>query len=100
MIQRIDLRGADRSTVDYRAAVPRADFDVEAAVPAVHAICEAVRPRGVDAIREYSERFDGIVVDDLRIAPAAITRALADLRPAIRAGLRGSIRRPRATRRD
>ena len=30
MIQRIDLRGADRSTVDYRAAVPRADFDVEA----------------------------------------------------------------------
>src|SRR3954471_1378727 len=97
MIQRIDLRGADRSTVDYRAAVPRADFDVEAAVPAVHAICEAVRTRGVDAIREYSERFDGIVVDDLRIPPAAITRALDDLDPDIRAGLEESIRRLRAT---
>ncbi|MGY2703991.1 histidinol dehydrogenase [Nocardioides sp. HB32] len=97
MIQRIDLRGADRSTVDYCAAVPRADFDVEAAVPAVHAICEAVRTRGVDAIREYSERFDGIVVDDLRIAPAAITRALDELDPDIRAGLEESIRRLRAT---
>ncbi|WP_028635925.1 histidinol dehydrogenase [Nocardioides sp. URHA0032] len=97
MIQRIDLRGADRSTVDYRAAVPRADFDVEAAVPAVHAICEAVRTRGVDAIREYSERFDGIVVDDLRIAPAAITRALDELDPDIRAGLEESVRRLRAT---
>ena len=97
MIQRIDLRGVDRTTVDYRAAVPRADFDVEAAVPAVHAICEAVRTRGVDAIREYSERFDGVAVDDLRIAPEAISRALDELDPAIRAGLEESIRRLRAT---
>lgn len=87
----------DRDTVDYRAAVPRADFDVEAAVPAVHAICEAVRTRGVDAIREFSERFDGVAVDDLRIAPEAITRALDELDPAIRAGLEESIRRLRAT---
>ena len=77
MIQRIDLRGADRTTVDYRAAVPRADFDVEAAVPAVHAICEAVRTRGLDAIREYGERFDGVSVDDIRVTPAALERALA-----------------------
>lgn len=97
MIQRIDLRGVDRATVDYRAAVPRADFDVEAAVPAVHAICEAVRTRGLDAIREYGERFDGVTVDDIRIAPEAIRRALADLDPAIRAGLEESIRRLRAT---
>src|SRR4051794_28663659 len=97
MIQRIDLRGADRSTVDYRAAVPRADFDVEAAVPAVHAICEAGRTRGGDAIRGDSGRFDGIVVDDLRVAAAAITRALDELDPDIRAGLEESIRRLRAT---
>lgn len=95
MIQRIDLRGRD--SVDYRAAVPRADFDVEAAVPAVHAICEAVRTRGLDAIREYGERFDGVTVEDIRIAPEAIQRALAELDPAIRAGLEESIRRLRAT---
>src|SRR3954452_1297497 len=97
MIQRIDLRGADRSGVDYRAAVPRADFDVEAAVPAVQAICEAVRTRGLEAIREYGERFDGVTVEDIRVAPQALTRALDDLDPAIRAGLEESIRRLRAT---
>ncbi|HEU5036017.1 MAG TPA: histidinol dehydrogenase [Nocardioides sp.] len=97
MIQRIDLRGADRSTVDYRAAVPRADFDVEAAVPAVHAICEDVRTRGLDAIRELSEKFDGVAVDDIRVAPEALRAALEQLDPDIRAGLEESIRRLRAT---
>lgn len=96
MIRRIDLRGAEAGT-DYRSAVPRADFDVEAAVPAVHAICEAVRTRGLDAIQEYGERFDGVRVDDIRVAPAALARALEELDPAIRAALEESIRRLRAT---
>ena len=82
-MRRIDLRGADHS-VDYRAAVPRADFDVEAAVPAVHAICEDVRTRGLDAIRELSERFDGVRVDDIRVAPEALAQALERLDPDIR----------------
>ena len=100
MIRRIDLRGAaaDSATpVDYRVVVPRADFDVEAAVPAVHAICEAVRTRGIDAILEYSERFDGVTQDDITVDPAAITAALERLDPDIRAGLEESIRRLRAT---
>ncbi|WP_183100155.1 histidinol dehydrogenase [Nocardioides pelophilus] len=99
LIRRIDLREADpdASGVDYRAAVPRADFDVEAAVPAVHAICEEVRTRGLDAIRELGERFDGVRVDDIRVAPEALTAALDQLDPAIRAGLDESIRRLRAT---
>ncbi len=96
MIRRIDLRGAT-GAVDYRAAVPRADFDVEAAVPAVHEICEAVRTRGLDAIREYSERFDGVALDDIRVPTEAIVSALERLDPEIRAGLEESIRRLRAT---
>lgn len=104
MIRRIDLRPAagsvDPTTVDYRSAVPRADFDVEAAVPAVHAICEAVRTRGMDAILEYAERFDGVRLesaDQVRVAPEAIRAALEELDPGIRAGLEESIRRLRAT---
>jgi histidinol dehydrogenase len=96
-IQRIDLRDVDRTTVDYRAAVPRADFDIEAAVPAVQAICEAVRTRGLDAIREYGERFDGVRVDDIRVPVAAIHDALERLDSDVRAGLEESIRRLRAT---
>lgn len=96
LIRRIDLREAGPET-DYRAAVPRADFDIEAAVPAVHAICEEVRTRGLDAVVELGERFDGVRVDDIRVTPAVMQAALDDLDPDIRAGLEESIRRLRAT---
>ncbi|MBS43139.1 MAG: histidinol dehydrogenase [Nocardioides sp.] len=96
MIRRIDLRGAAASgPVDYRSAVPRADFDVEAAVPAVHAICEEVRTRGVEAILEMSEKFDGVTQTDVRVPVEAMRRALDELDPAIRAGLEESVRRLR-----
>ena len=99
MIRRIDLRGAasDGGSVDYRDAVPRADFDVEAAVPAVHAICEAVRLRGLEAILEMSAQYDGVEQTDIRVPREALTSALAELDPAIRAGLEESVRRLRAT---
>ncbi len=97
MMRRIDLRGTERGAADYREAVPRADFDVEAAIPAVHAICEEVRTRGLDAIADFSERFDGIRVEDIRVPVAATERALAELDADVRAGLEESIRRLRAT---
>ncbi|MFJ9387935.1 histidinol dehydrogenase [Nocardioides sp. NPDC101246] len=96
MIRRIDLRGAD-PTVDYRAAVPRAEFDIEAATHAVQPIIEAVRERGQEAIAEFSEKFDGVRVDDIRVPAAALTKALDELDPAIRAGLEESIARLRTT---
>jgi histidinol dehydrogenase len=100
MIRRIDLRGADTgpgSTIDYRAAVPRAEFDIEAATHAVQPIIDAVRERGQEAIAEFSERFDGVRVDDIRVPAAALTKALDELDPDIRAGLEESIARLRAT---
>ena len=100
MIRRIDLRGADRgsaSTIDYRAAVPRAEFDIEAATHAVQPIIDAVRERGQEAIAEFSEKFDGVRVDDIRVPAAALTKALDELDPAIRAGLEESIARLRTT---
>jgi len=95
LIRRIDLR--EDADADYRAAVPRADFDIEAAVPAVHAICEEVRSRGLDAIVEMGEKFDGVRVEDIRVAPSAMAAALDQLDPGIRAGLEESIRRLRLT---
>ena len=98
MISRIDLRGAATAEpVDYRAVVPRADFDVEAAVPAVQAICDAVRTRGLEAVQELSERFDGVTQSDIRVPASALSDALDRLDPDIRAGLEESIRRLRAT---
>ena len=98
MMRRIDLRGTTERGADaYRAVVPRADFDIEAAVPAVHAICEAVRTRGIEAIREYAVKFDGVEVTDIAVPADQLATSLAELDPAIRAGLEESIRRLRLT---
>src|SRR6478609_3781942 len=97
LIRRIDLRGADAASVDYRASVPRAEFDVEAATHQVQPILDAVRARGVEAITEFSARFDGVEGDDIAVPRAALTTALEGLDPAVRAGLEESIRRLRAT---
>jgi histidinol dehydrogenase len=96
MMRRIDLRGAS-TPVDYRAAVPRAEVDVEAALHAVRPICEAVRTRGVEAISELSLRFDGVAPADIRVPASALAQALETLDPAVRAGLEESIRRLRAS---
>jgi len=95
MIRRIDLRG--RTPDDYREVVPRADIDVDAAVEWVRPICDAVRTRGVEAIRELSERFDGVAPEQLRVPREALDRALAELDPAVRAGLEESTARLRRT---
>ena len=100
MIRRIDLRGAvaeGAAPVDYRAVVPRAEFDVEAAIHVVRPICDAVRDRGVEAINEFSAKFDGVEQTEIAVPAAALQRALDGLDPAVRAGLEESIRRLRAT---
>ena len=97
MIRRIDLRGATADSPDYRTLVPRADVDVEAALAVVRPICDAVRTRGVEAVREFSERFDGVVQDEIRVPTAALSAALEALDPVIRAGLEESVRRLRLT---
>ncbi len=96
MMRRIDLRDAD-APVDYRAVVPRAEVDVEAALHAVRPICEAVRTRGVEAIQELSLRFDGVAPDDIRVPAAALADALSSLDPDVRNALEESIRRLRAS---
>ena len=95
MMRRIDLRG--QTPADYRTLVPRADFDVEAALHVVRPICDDVRERGVEAITEYSEKFDGVEQTSIEVPREALREALAELDPAVRAGLEESIRRLRIT---
>lgn len=94
-VRRIDFRGLASTDPDYRALVPRAAFDVESALAVVRPICDDVRDRGVEAIVEYSRKFDGVEQTDIAVPTWAIERALAELDPAIRAGLEESIRRLR-----
>src|SRR3954452_17103704 len=96
-IRRIDLRSASSSgaPVDYRAAVPRAEFDVEAAAHVVQPLLDEIRSRGVEAILELSARFDKVELSDIRVPAEALTKALAELDPAVRAALEESVRRLR-----
>src|SRR5689334_16180020 len=96
-IRRVDLRGVAGSAPDYRTLVPRAELDVDAAVEIVRPICDDVRERGVAAIIEYSAQFDGVDQTDTAVPVEALTRALEELDPDVRAGLEESIRRLRAT---
>ncbi|MDT9681508.1 histidinol dehydrogenase [Streptomyces sp. TRM76323] len=101
MISRIDLRGDALPTGGaLRDLLPRAEFDVEAALEKVRPICEAVHHRGDAALIDYAERFDGVALDQVRVPAAALARALEELDPAVRAGLEESARRARTVHRE
>ena len=93
MLTRIDLRG--RRDADLRTVLPRAAVDVADAVELVRPVVEAVRLRGADAVREATERFDGVRLTELRVSATALAQALAGLDPAVRAALEEAARRAR-----
>ncbi|HEY7488291.1 MAG TPA: histidinol dehydrogenase [Streptosporangiaceae bacterium] len=98
MISRIDLRGS--LPEDLRAVLPRADMDVEAALEKVRPICDAVRQHGAAAVREYTEKFDGVALGSTRVPADAIRTALDELDPSVRDALEECIRRVRLVHRD
>ncbi|MFJ8001734.1 histidinol dehydrogenase [Streptomyces sp. NPDC096310] len=100
MISRIDLRGeALPEGVALRDLLPRAEFDVAAALEKVRPLCEDVRHRGTAALIEAAEKFDGVRLEHVRVPADALADALARLDPAVRAALEESIRRARLVHR-
>ncbi|MGA5580582.1 histidinol dehydrogenase [Streptomyces thermodiastaticus] len=101
MISRIDLRGgALPEGPALRDLLPRADFDVAAALEKVRPICEAVHHRGDAALIEFAEQFDGVRLDSVRVPQEALKEALDRLDPDVRAALEESIRRARLVHRE
>jgi len=88
------------TTGDLRRAVPRADFDVNAAMAAIIPVCTAVKDRGAEALREYSEKFDHVVPDHLRVPAEALVEAAANLDDTLRQAFTESIRRRRQVCRE
>ncbi|MFJ9960879.1 histidinol dehydrogenase [Streptomyces avermitilis] len=101
MISRIDLRGdALPEGSALRDLLPRADFDVSAALEKVRPICEAVHHRGDAALIDFAEKFDGVRLESVRVPARALGDALSQLDPAVRAALEESIRRARLVHRE
>ncbi|WP_131747076.1 histidinol dehydrogenase [Frankia sp. Cppng1_Ct_nod] len=104
MLRKLDLRGSLPSPAQLRRLLPRAALDVDAAMDAVRPVCDDVRDRGDAAVLDAGERFDGVRPATVRVAPDALTDALAGLDTAVRDALEEAIRRTRlvhrAQRRD
>ncbi len=99
MIRHIDVRRrlAAGERLDYRALVPRAEFDVDAAVELVRPLCEAVRSDGHRELVRQAAEFDGVEITSVRVPPATVAAALDGLDPDLRASLEESVRRLRLT---
>jgi histidinol dehydrogenase len=98
VISRIDLRGrapGDLSRTALADLLPRAATDVEAAVAQIRPVCEDVRRRGAQAVREYTARFDGVDLATTLVPPEALDEALAGLHPQVRLALEEAVRRTR-----
>ncbi len=83
-LRTLDLRG-DRS--DPRDRLPRPRVDLAAAREGVAASLAAVRDRGDDALRELTETFDRVAVDDLRVPADVLAAAAEALTPELRAAI-------------
>jgi histidinol dehydrogenase len=79
--------------------LPRAAFDVDAAVEAVRPICEDIAKHGVHALTKYAEEFDHVVPESFRVPASALSDALANLDPRLRRAFDISIERRRAVSR-
>lgn len=100
VMARIDLRGAALTAARLRAALPRGGADVEAVLPKVRPIVEAVAERGAEAALEYGESFDGVRPPAVRVPDAALQAALDHLVPDVRDALQVMIERTRAVHAD
>lgn len=84
VLRRLDLRGAG---LDLRDRLPRPTQAGDGPLAAVQSILAEVRARGDAAVRELTERFDGVRLDDLRVPASELAAALgripAELREAM-----------------
>lgn len=92
----IDLRGKRLTRAEMLAAMPRAEMGTDEATELVQPILDDVKARGAAALRDFEEKFDHVRPEHLRVPAEAMTAALEELDPAVRASIEESVRRSRA----
>ena len=98
MLTITDLRGrlAAGEQIDYPLVVPRATFDVNAALNTVQPVCDAVAAEGAAALKRFSERFDHCVPPTFRVPQEKIDEAVEQLDPTVRKAIQVAIARRRS----
>ena len=96
VMARIDLRGAELSAARLRAALPRGGADVDAVLPKIRPIVDAVAERGAEAALNFGEKFDGVRPSAVRVPAAELDAALGGIDGDVLAALQVAIERTRA----
>lgn len=78
---------ADLKTAEVTQLMQRSAADVQRVLPQVQAVMTSVRERGDAAVREYTARFDGVTLPDLRVSEAEIAAARHQVAPELLASL-------------
>ncbi len=100
VVARIDLRGAALSAARLRAVLPRGASDVDAVLPTVRPIVDAVSERGAPAALDFGASFDGVRPPAVRVPAAELDRALSELNGDVLAALQVAVERARAVHAD
>ncbi|WP_314146416.1 histidinol dehydrogenase [uncultured Leifsonia sp.] len=95
MMQTIDLRGIQPTRAAFERLVPRPVVDVQVAMHAASELIEDVRSRGLAALAEQAERFDGGAPASVRVPASEIAAAVTALPADVRAALEEAIARVR-----
>lgn len=95
MLRVTDLRGTAPTTSELRRLLPRGGMDVNAVLPAVAPIVEAVRVDGAEAALGYGERFDGVRPASVRVPRGVLEAAERNLQGSVRTALLTAIERIR-----
>jgi histidinol dehydrogenase len=93
MMQTLDLRNTQPTRAELARLAPRAIIDVTAASAAAADLIADVRTRGVAALLDQAEKFDGVRPTQIRVHAAEIAEAIARLDPLVRSALEEAIER-------
>lgn len=84
MLQRLDVRGVGARLAGM---LPAPSTGGQGPLDTVEAIVADVRARGDAAVRMFTERFDGVSIDVLQVAPEQVTAGLGAIDSGLRAAL-------------
>lgn len=96
MLSITDFRTTMPTGMELRQALPRAQMNIEDAAEKIRPLMQEVKARGAVALRELSEKFDGVRPEHLRVPEEELSSALEQLDPAVREAMDISIAHNRA----
>ncbi len=96
----VDLRGRRLSKSEYQRLLPRAQFDIDAALLAVKPIIQAVKEGDESTLKDLSLKYDGVAPESIRVPKSVIDQALQQLDPALKQVILEAIRRVRIVHLD